>query len=90
MLEEEFDSLQAIGKLVCQQTVANENPRIVRIEVSLIDGDADAGLVRKLDLPPPVSVIHPTEEPAAQNFSSAFKPVCGNIQSVYSRPPILP
>ena len=39
VLQEDFSKLQAIGELVYQQTVANENKANVGVEVSLIGGD---------------------------------------------------
>ena len=55
VFEEDFDNLQAIGKLVYQQTVASENPTIVRIEVGLIEGNGDMGSARGSSLPLPTS-----------------------------------
>ena len=74
VLKEDFDDLQATEKLVYQQTATNKNPTIVRIEVSLIGGDGDMGLVRELNLPLPVSAA-PTEDPVVWKYVSSKIPL---------------
>lgn len=41
VLEEDLDNLKAVGRLIYQQTVENEEKAILRIDVSLIAGDVD-------------------------------------------------
>ena len=55
VLQDDLEKLPAIGELVYQQTVQNETPTIVRVEVRLIGGD---GLVKEVDPPLPVSAAH--------------------------------
>jgi hypothetical protein len=84
VLEADFDNLQAIGKLVYQQTVADENPTIVRIKVSLIWSDGDTGFARELNLPLYVSAA-PTEDAVMQKFSPVWKSVSRNILPAHPR-----
>lgn len=49
--EEDFDKLKAVGDLVYQQTVANEDKFIIKIEVSLIGDDENKILLREVRPP---------------------------------------
>ena len=80
VLEEDLDKLRAIGELIYQQTVANEDRTIMRIEVSLIEGDEDMGTA--------VSAGPPAKGHVVQGLSLARKDVRSNLLSVRSRPPI--
>ena len=57
VLQEDFASLRAVGKLVYQQTVANEKPTVVRVHVGLIGGSCygNGGLPKELGSPVPMS-----------------------------------
>lgn len=57
VLQEDFDTLRAVGKLVYQQTVASAKRNIVRVEIRLVGGDAnrDRSLLRELAPPIPAA-----------------------------------